>query len=681
MTRTVGRIRPLAFDQVKPLGIPVPPPAPGESLLGFITRILRLTPVHHTVQGLTLAGIDRLGPYSLPTTITDREIDGLAILFNLPREAIAAMTHRLGTFDHSSTETIDFFGVRIRADYREKRVRRVSPRALAMAPYFHRAIWDLRIFSFDPATREQLLDHCPECCKPLGWNRTLGTQYCDWCVNEAGRPSVFLPDYPQPIVEVADQEALDFVTGLVNPDPDRKAAARRLAKGPWAGFHEEILFETAVAFACALTMSPELPRTTLERPKNVPEYRRFTPTILAMAGRAIIGGTEGFAAVADRIRSDAAKRPGFYGVKKELGPLFCMTVDQHLPKEVKTLLRAAIGADMKRTKNEITLRRADYAGDERYLPIEALAEESGLPRKPLGWLADSGMVPVVHAKDAVRSPRLMPVALVMSLVLPYHDSLHEKFAAGALAMRPHVLPDLVRRGLIEEIKGPVLGLFKSRALYFRKSSVEALAKSIWDRAREGGQTPQGGMRISKAVKRLGMTPVPWSAIIAAIVKGSAEVCMHPGENKNWLTGVAAKNIPAFVKAVRAEAQGAGPIKLDDWITISPAAEILGVNETVASMVLSNRRQVPIEDRIRRQYPGVAMYSRADIEGFARKYIFGGEIQRRAGLARARDVCHWLAERGVGTAFRLEKNRKYGYLREEVERVLAEREKTTKIAAE
>ncbi|UYO55186.1 hypothetical protein [Rhodopseudomonas palustris] len=40
------------------------------------------------------------------------------------------------------------------------------------------------------------------------------------------------------------------------------------------------------------------------------------------------------------------------------------------------------------------------------------------------------------------------------------------------------------------------------------------------------------------------------------------------------------------------------------------------------------------------------FKRAEVEEFARTYILVPELQRRAGLSRARDVCAWLLERGV-----------------------------------
>ncbi len=614
------RLKAVRFDTVEPFVYDLPSPIAGESLLGFVTRSLAITAITQTNQGLTLAGIAKTNPCAIASSLKGREIDGLATLMKTSVSEIRKMMHPVGTFDHSKTETIDFFGVRIRADYREKRVRRVSPRALAMSAH-HRAIWDLRVFSFDPETREQLLGHCPVCNKPLGWTRSRGIEMCDHCVDERGLPNVYLTDFPQPVIEVEDEEALNFVTGLVNPDPERKAAARRLVRGPWEELSDEILFETVIAFGCALTMAPDRRRTTLERPKDVPEYARFTPDVLATAGRAVIGGEAGFTAVADRIRADAVTRPGFYGVKKELGPLFCMTVDQHLPKSVKKLLKTAIAADMARTKGTVALRRADYAGDERNLSIDALAEESGLPRKSLARLADSGLIPAVWAQDAVLSPVLMPIAQVMPLVETYRDAVHEKFAAGSLAVPIPVLADLDRRKLIERIEGPVLGLFETKDAYYRRSSVERTMAAILQRAAAGGKMPPSGLRISKAVKRLGMTPVPWGAVIAAIVSGEAPICRRPGENRNWLTGVAVSDVRKFVHAVRAEL-GAQELSIaDEWIGNQVAAELLGVTQVAYWKIVNDHRHIPKKDRIRRHNDSYRPWARAEVERFARKYMF------------------------------------------------------------
>jgi hypothetical protein len=41
-------------------------------------------------------------------------------------------------------------------------------------------------------------------------------------------PGLDLRDFPQPKIQVDDEEALDFLTGLIDPSPVRKERSRRL---------------------------------------------------------------------------------------------------------------------------------------------------------------------------------------------------------------------------------------------------------------------------------------------------------------------------------------------------------------------------------------------------------------------------------------------------------------------
>lgn len=163
-------------------------------------------------------------------------------------------------------------------------------------------------------------------------------------------------------------------------------------------------------------------------------------------------------------------------------------------------------------------------------------------------------------------------------------------------------------------------------------------------------------------------------MIAAIVSGKAPVCRCPGENRNWLTAVAASDIRKFVRAVRAVRAELGAhdqSTADEWIGNQTAAEMLGVNQVAFWKIVNDRRRILKADRIRRHNDSYRPWARAEVERFARKYVFSPEIQRRAGIGAARFVRPWLDARGVGTAFRLEEQRNFGYLREKVEQVLRE----------
>jgi hypothetical protein len=172
------------------------------------------------------------------------------------------------------------------------------------------------------------------------------------------------------------------------------------------------------------------------------------------------------------------------------------------------------------------------------------------------------------------------------------------------------------------------------------------------------------MRISKAVKRLGMTPVPWGAVIAAIVSGKAPVCRMPGDNKTWRTGTAAMDVRSFVKAVQAELCDTDAAEMDDWIGNQTVAEILGITEVFVSLLAKT-------GRLDRNGPNLhRLFDRGQVEVFANTYIFVPEIMERARIARARDVRKWLADREVELEFQLSPNRYLAFARKAVEQALA-----------
>jgi hypothetical protein len=166
--------------------------------------------------------------------------------------------------------------------YRGVKIRRVSPRALAISPY-HRAIWELKPFTFDPATCERLLDTCPVCKRKLGWRRAQGPTMCDRCVDGRGIANVDLRDFPRSVFEVDDAEALNFVTGLVNPIEERKSAARRLLPPSWSNVSNSSIFEAVMALVSGLIMNPGTANKLMGRVRSDEDLEKITPQMLAMA--------------------------------------------------------------------------------------------------------------------------------------------------------------------------------------------------------------------------------------------------------------------------------------------------------------------------------------------------------------------------------------------------------------
>ena len=639
----------------------IPPPYPDESLLGFVNRALSLTAVPRIRRALPLAGIEKQSSLAIATTLTDaKDVAALATLLRCDDEAISARVYSIGTFDHSTTEVLNFFGVKIRAQYRENKIRRVSPRALAIAPY-HRAIWEMRPFSFDPLTREKLLDTCPVCGAKLGWARAPGPFFCDRCVDAEGMPSTDLRDHPQPIVDIDDVEALDFVTALVDPTPERRSAARRALPAQWRNFSNSALFETVITLASGLTMDPAKSAHAQGRVKRNEQFDLITPDLLALAGRAIIGGDEGFAPLAERYRADRAKRPRLYGRRKELGPLASITYDRHLEPSIRHQLRQCVDANTKYIGRKHPVRTKENR--EGLLCIEELARKFGLRSETLRRLSRSGAV-AVYRSEGTKARIRMALVDIEALVPQLREAITEDEAAALLGMPLHVLPGLVERKLIDRVEWNVEGLVPEQAEY-NWTSVQNLLTDVWNRAKPAA--PVGAVPLIDAASSIQSGGAPWGTIVAAILAGDVEVFVNERRaRKNIRYGLSVVDVPAFAKAIQSRPDAADERLDPKWIGTGTASEILKVSERLASRLAEIRPDL-LNSRDDKRTPFLA----AEVRRLTATYIFLPEVMDRADM-HARRCCAWLRKQGVEPAFRLAPTKDFAYLRREVEPLIAAR---------
>ncbi|WLA63779.1 hypothetical protein [Bradyrhizobium diazoefficiens] len=627
-------------------------PFADESLRGYLGRALSVTAVRNQATLLKLADASKPNAVALATTLTDEsEIERIAALIGCTPGDIRSRTYKTGEIAHSGSEAIDFFGTPVRLHFRETRYRRVSPRALDIAQY-HRANWELRPIAYDPETGERLLGICPACDRKLGWLRADVPTWCDKC-------DVDLRDFPQPISRAEDEEAYAFVVGLVDPDPAKKEAARRLLPDDWSGFSNGDLFETAVALASGLTLDPaQQAKNAQGRSKRPEQWENLAPDLLAAAGRAIIGGDNGFSALAQRYRDDMEKRPLHYGRRKELGPLANITYDKHIEPRIRSLLGALIEKDMQTTCRNYALRKGPDA-DGAMLAIDALAKTFGVRRSVLQRLAESGLIPVARAAGAIRSPVRMAVRDVAPLIEQIKNAIGENEAAGMLGLPLSVLPSLTDRGLIERLEGAVRGLVPGCCGY-TKSSVEALMVKIWSATRPNQIKCRS---IAVAARSIGPGETPWAAVISAIVAGDVVVHDTGAQRRNIRFSLAVEDTAAFVAGVKKHLHGTAAPPLPLWIAQSTAAEILQVNVAFLSR-LANMRP----DLLPQQGPGYTPYPASDVAALAARYIFVPEIGRRAGM-HPRRVVSWLRTENVLPAVSLQENRDFAYDRSAVEPLL------------
>jgi hypothetical protein len=134
------------------------------------------------------------------------------------------------------------------------------------------------------------------------------------------------------------------------------------------------------------------------------------------------------------------------------------------------------------TSRAHSLRTGEDA-DNAYLSIDGFAAEFDVRPSILRRLARSGLVTVIRAEDAKRSPVRMSVADVKPLLKQLRDAIGENEAAGLLGLSVHVLTSLA---------------------------------------------PKGAAPLITAARSIGPGEAPWAAIISAILAGQVEMFADAG---------------------------------------------------------------------------------------------------------------------------------------------------------
>ncbi|WFU53612.1 transposase [Bradyrhizobium pachyrhizi] len=624
--------------KIRPFAADMPKPIEGESLLGLFSRALERTAIDRLKRGLALAGVQPFGNPS-GVSISEKQADALAILFKVDREDIVRRLHPRGSFDHRSTAPIDFFGTKLRTQYLETIFRRVSPRALALSPY-HRAIWDLRPLCFDPTTRERLLVTCPVCGEKLRWWFVRGPTHCETCVTDRGFPKTDLRDFPQPLLEFGDEEAIDFVVDLVNPDPKKREVARTRLPAELAEASNSDVFEAVIAIASCFR--PEFIRKTIfvGRPLRAGDFEGFTPDLLEIAGRMIIGGRDGFAAGTARLRARMSERKAAHGLFAEVGPLAGTVNDRSLAPVVRAFLVESLQRDLTDTSELGLVRRrlgtVKPKSGGPWLNMQQAHELFGVSKHALQRLAGTGMVETRRA-DTEQSPVLMNRDEIAPFAALYKDAMDEIRAKAALRISTAELHELADRGVVERIEEPVKSMLDSKTV-FRASSVNALLMAIKKRAAPADPARSIRNHLWNAARRL-PSPVPWTAIIELILSGDIKVELLRDDGNEWRKWVAPADIEAFETLVRLE-QAKRPAALGAWVTRIQAAEMLNVAE---SSVWKVARAGFLHSK--REGRGT-VYRRSDVAAAARKFIFLPEMLERSPFKVEHEVGRWLKSVGI-----------------------------------
>ncbi|MCK5744959.1 MAG: hypothetical protein KAH44_02045, partial [Oricola sp.] len=554
---------------------------------------------------------------------------------------------------------IEFFGAALRASQREVTRRRVSPRSLRESLH-GRAVWSVKAFSFDPRTKERLLDHCPACSRFLTFSRSRGVEYCSFCtrIDSEGftQGAVDLREYPQPIVEVADVEALDFVTGLIDPDPEVRAGFRPKLADIFGGIGRGDLFEFVTAIACALASDPARRATTLFRPSTRADYAKITPERLAAAGRAVLDWPNSFYTIADRIRTDAEHRPGHFGIRKELGPLLAVTMDPHVLVELREAVRREIEFDMKCTATGLdAVRRAENRHRSDLITLQQASKKYSIHRRCLSRLARDPRMLSLRASKARKAPVLLSDCEVSRLVGLKEQLVPASEVAVRLGIPKPSLDGLVERGLLKRESGPVLNLMVGSE-YFHRRSLEKLEASVRAVVRKDVR-PKAAVRLTKAVNRLGLSGGnPWPAILFAILEKRLAVWSVSGRFQALMISHAVEDLAKLAELIGSQGEATPPPEA--LVTQAEAAVALDTTAVVVNRLVGTGL-LPKEIQSR------------DVAQFSSTYVLTPEaawiLSKSSGDGiKWRDAVARFREAGIQPVMALKKNSGFVWLRSTIE---------------
>jgi hypothetical protein len=394
--------------------------------------------------------------------------------------------------------------------------------------------------------------------------------------------------------------------------------------------------------SAASCFRPENVRKTVAvgRPLRAGDFDGFTPDLLEIAGRMIIGGNSGFAAGTARLRAHMADRKLTHGRFAEIGPLAAVVTDRSLSPIVRAFFVERFQRDLRDTSELGLVRRRlgtvkpDSSGP--WLNMQESYELFGVSKHALQRLAGTGMVEIRRA-DTEQSPVLMNRDELAPLAALYKDAMDETRAKAALRVSTAELHELADRDIVQRIEEPVKSMLDSKMVY-RASSVNAVIMAIKERAVPADPTRSIKDHLWNAARRL-PSPVPWPAIIELVLSGDIKVELLRDDGNEWRKWVAPVDVEAFETLVRLE-QVKRPATHGAWMTRSHAAQMLNIAE-------SSVWKLAVAGFLPSKRDGRSMiYKRSDVERAARKYIFLPEMLERSPFKVEHEVGRWLKSVGI-----------------------------------
>jgi hypothetical protein len=641
----MGRYERRELDEIRPFSWRAPP-LPGESFAGYAVRIFDGNGYDSCAEALRLCGVENFSPALAAMYGTVNAIR-FAAAFGIEEDVVRPMlTGTVG--DPGRTLRVHFFDGAVRALYLETSVRRVSPMSLRIAPH-HRALWLLRPLPICVETFEPLIGACPHCDATLGWRHAKGVAFCEACGGD-------LRDGGEGPVD-CDQEAIRFAAGLL--DPCREPEGLATLHDDLRGLGPSDLFEFLIALVCAQLPFQDGQIAPFRRISTVADFSESTVARLTKAARALMDWPRAMHDFADELRDTASRRPGHYGVKKELGPLVIMqSTDPHLSPEVKRVLSEFIAADMRRSEYALAVRRSQNRENDDLVTLEQAQIEFSIDARTLKEVERRGGLTILKNPDVANSPQLLSRREITELFRRKERAISHSTVVSTTGLQHKDATAIIRAGLIRPIDEAVRATI-GMGSWYEADDLDALIGGMVRRV--SPDRPDRAVRLTFAAARLHGDENAWAPILRAILAGHLKLYRDTDQGRSLFASFWLDSIEETARVIGVENHDVS----DRMSTVQAAKEL--------------QTSVPVIGVLReRKLIGTALdhrgVSRRMLEQFKNRYVLTHEIVLRTRFTHV-TVTAALKAAGIAPAFAIMKNNRgtdqLAWDRLEVERFISE----------
>lgn len=589
-----------------------------EGLMSLVTRTVtrNILPSSHVL--LSQVGAAHANN---PTAALIPELDeeGLARILRQPLAEINARRH----LPRTDTGYVDFFGNAVRADEIVFRRRRFGPTAVARSPHA-RALWSLNTVPCCTEHWEYLVDVCT-CGERQRWQLAERLDRCDCCNAPLARVQA-------ETVDPSLHDGLAFVIGLLDPDEDRRKAARAQLPPELSELDGGMVFELALAVMPLTPGRFRLERGAEPKAVDLPRYAQS----LSEAADIVRRWPEGFMMAlgeAVRERSTSKRNVRYMGAAYYLPALDSELLPEGVRAEIASVMSAITATADGLPEGQIGMREASMlTGQEDHDLTKA---------RRLGQLA---------MRICVRANRIIPTLDRNEMEL-IKDLLHnrvgpEKFT-HSLHLPQYAMAQLVNENLVTCITHPYV-VAHFGPLQVHRSELKTFRDAL-TRTAVPACAISDPVHLHRAARAIGGGAKPWGRIIRDMLNGTIPYSITGGS----------------VDRIQISSADAAKLRLQSLSCVSDGIKARFLSQRDAAEILNlpikHGHVLPVSTR---RGGGAHEISWSKVRKLARERITLAELSARSGIhptrlegmleqdgCRRHDRLGWVRKKALATIAR------------------------------